>query len=72
MLCFEPRTSFAKEVRGSKILSLSARVLGGVRLGEFYMVGGKIQNVLLLQNSSDASSDAIGNEIIAGPIEATP
>ena len=36
------------------------------------MVGGKIQNVLLLQNSSDASSDAIGNEIIAGPIEATP
>ena len=39
----------------------------GVRLGKIYMGGGGIQNELLAQNSSDA----IGNEIIAGPIEAT-
>ena len=36
-------------------------------LGKVYMGGGGIQNQLLAQNTSDA----IGQEIIAGPVEAT-
>lgn len=39
----------------------------GEKLGKVYMGGGGIQNQLLTQNASDA----IGREIIAGPVEAT-
>ena len=39
----------------------------GKELGKVYMGGGGIQNLMLTQNASDA----IGREVVAGPIEAT-